>query len=352
MLTGPIDATQRLLERTGLTIDRHRHRRDQRGVRLGGAGVGKGARARHRARSTRTAAPSRSATRSAAPAPSCITKALHELERTGGRYGLVTMCCGGGLGTGTIIERRLTARPARRRPSGRLEGATEVDAACARAVVTVAGHALVRACDDGRDGRRHRRQRHGHCRASSTATRSCRHLGREERVRLIGIDTPETVKPGTPVQCFGSGSARTERCSPGGTGGAASSATSRRATATAACSPTRSTAPAYDLLRRSSPALALSRSCSPGRSIESADDRAASPTTRHGSASAAVPRRGTRLRGARGSVCAVTSLAERLGYAPDARLLIVNCDDLGSSHVGQRRRATRPCATASRPAPP
>ncbi|HVQ59903.1 MAG TPA: thermonuclease family protein [Solirubrobacterales bacterium] len=27
--------------------------------------------------------------------------------------------------------------------------------------------------------------------------------GREEDVRLIGIDTPETVKPDTPVQCFG-----------------------------------------------------------------------------------------------------------------------------------------------------
>src|ERR1700682_1305015 len=34
-----------------------------------------------------------------------ITKAVHELERTGGRYGLVTMCCGGGLGTGTLLER-------------------------------------------------------------------------------------------------------------------------------------------------------------------------------------------------------------------------------------------------------
>ena len=34
-----------------------------------------------------------------------ITTALHELERTGGRYGLVAMCCGGGLGTGTILER-------------------------------------------------------------------------------------------------------------------------------------------------------------------------------------------------------------------------------------------------------
>jgi acetyl-CoA C-acetyltransferase len=34
-----------------------------------------------------------------------ITTALHELERTEGRYGLIAMCCGGGLGTGTIIER-------------------------------------------------------------------------------------------------------------------------------------------------------------------------------------------------------------------------------------------------------
>ena len=34
-----------------------------------------------------------------------FTKALHELERTDGERGLVTMCCGGGLATGTIIER-------------------------------------------------------------------------------------------------------------------------------------------------------------------------------------------------------------------------------------------------------
>jgi micrococcal nuclease len=27
--------------------------------------------------------------------------------------------------------------------------------------------------------------------------------GREERVRYSGVDTPETVKPNTPVQCFG-----------------------------------------------------------------------------------------------------------------------------------------------------
>ena len=35
----------------------------------------------------------------------------------------------------------------------------------------------------------------------------------------------------------------------------------------------------------------------------------------------------------RGTVCTVTSLGERLGYSPNARLLIVNCDDLGSSHA-------------------
>jgi len=34
-----------------------------------------------------------------------LTTALHELERTGGRYALISMCCGGGLGTGTLLER-------------------------------------------------------------------------------------------------------------------------------------------------------------------------------------------------------------------------------------------------------
>ena len=34
-----------------------------------------------------------------------LTKAIHELERTGDRRALVTMCCGGGLGTGTLVER-------------------------------------------------------------------------------------------------------------------------------------------------------------------------------------------------------------------------------------------------------
>ncbi len=34
-----------------------------------------------------------------------VTKAINELERTGSHRALVTMCCGGGLATGTLIER-------------------------------------------------------------------------------------------------------------------------------------------------------------------------------------------------------------------------------------------------------
>lgn len=33
------------------------------------------------------------------------TKAVHELHRGGGEYGLIAMCCGGGLGTGTLIQK-------------------------------------------------------------------------------------------------------------------------------------------------------------------------------------------------------------------------------------------------------
>ena len=33
-----------------------------------------------------------------------VTKALYELERSNSRRALVTMCCGGGLGTGTLLE--------------------------------------------------------------------------------------------------------------------------------------------------------------------------------------------------------------------------------------------------------
>jgi acetyl-CoA C-acetyltransferase len=34
-----------------------------------------------------------------------VTKAVHELERTDTEHAIVTMCCGGGLGTGTLLRR-------------------------------------------------------------------------------------------------------------------------------------------------------------------------------------------------------------------------------------------------------
>ena len=104
MLTGPIDATHRLFERTGLGIDdidvveineafasvvlawAKEINPDMEKVNPNGGAIALG----HPLGGTGAI---------------LMTKALHELERTGGRYGLVTMCCGGGLGTGTIIER-------------------------------------------------------------------------------------------------------------------------------------------------------------------------------------------------------------------------------------------------------
>ena len=104
MLTGPIDATQHLLRRTGLTIDdldtieineafasivlaweREVH------PNLGNVNPNGGAIALgHPVGAT---------------GARLVTSALHELERIDGTFGLITMCCGGGLGTGTIIER-------------------------------------------------------------------------------------------------------------------------------------------------------------------------------------------------------------------------------------------------------
>jgi len=104
MLTGPIDATQHLLRRTGLTIDdldtieineafasivlaweREVH------PNLGNVNPNGGAIALgHPVGAT---------------GARLVTSALHELERIDGTFGLITMCCGGGLGSGTIIER-------------------------------------------------------------------------------------------------------------------------------------------------------------------------------------------------------------------------------------------------------
>src|SRR3954454_6851666 len=104
MLTGPIDATQKIFERTGRTcadIDtieineafasvvlawERELKPDMSKVNPNGGAIALG----HPVGGTGAV---------------LMTKALHELERIEGRYGLVTMCCGGGLGTGTIIER-------------------------------------------------------------------------------------------------------------------------------------------------------------------------------------------------------------------------------------------------------
>jgi acetyl-CoA C-acetyltransferase len=104
MLTGPIDATRRLLERTGLgmadidTVEineafasvvlawERELKPDMEKVNPNGGAIALG----HPVGAT---------------GARLITTALHELERTDGTLGLITMCCGGGLGTGTIIER-------------------------------------------------------------------------------------------------------------------------------------------------------------------------------------------------------------------------------------------------------
>ena len=104
MLTGPIPATTKVLERSGLTMDdidlfevneafasvvgawQKEHDADMSKVNVNGGAIalghplgGSGAK--------------------------LMTTLLNELERTGGRYGLQTMCEGGGLANATIIER-------------------------------------------------------------------------------------------------------------------------------------------------------------------------------------------------------------------------------------------------------
>jgi acetyl-CoA C-acetyltransferase len=104
MLTGPIDATRRLLDRTGLSmadIDvteineafasvvlawERELKPDMERVNANGGAIALG----HPVGAT---------------GARLVTTALHELERIDGQYALVTMCCGGGLGTGTILER-------------------------------------------------------------------------------------------------------------------------------------------------------------------------------------------------------------------------------------------------------
>ena len=104
MLTGPIDVTQQLLRRNSLTID------DIDVVEINEAFASVVvAWAREVSADMERVNPNGGAIALGHPLGATgsilITKALAELERTGGRYALVAMCCGGGLGTGTLLER-------------------------------------------------------------------------------------------------------------------------------------------------------------------------------------------------------------------------------------------------------
>ncbi len=104
MLTGPMDATKHLLERTGLSIDDF----DLFEINEAFASVVL-AWAKEVGADLDKTNPNGGAIALGHPLGATgaflLTKAVNELERSGGHRALVSMCCGGGLGTGTIIER-------------------------------------------------------------------------------------------------------------------------------------------------------------------------------------------------------------------------------------------------------
>jgi acetyl-CoA C-acetyltransferase len=104
MLEGPIPATKRLLERVGLSIDDidvFEINEAFASVVLAWAGAVGANMARVN--------PNGGAIALGHPLGGTgtflATKAVHELERAGTQRAIITMCCGGGLGTGTLIER-------------------------------------------------------------------------------------------------------------------------------------------------------------------------------------------------------------------------------------------------------
>jgi acetyl-CoA C-acetyltransferase len=104
MLTGPIDATERLLARTGRNIDSI----DLFEINEAFASVVL-AWARETGADLDRTNPNGGAIALGHPLGATgaflLTKALYELERSDTSSALISMCCGGGLGTGTIIER-------------------------------------------------------------------------------------------------------------------------------------------------------------------------------------------------------------------------------------------------------
>ena len=106
MLTGPGPASRKALDKAGLTIERHRPARDQRGLR------------RRRAASSckdlgdfphdRTNVNGGSIAMGhplGATGAMILGTLVDELERRDKRYGLATLCIGGGMGIATVVER-------------------------------------------------------------------------------------------------------------------------------------------------------------------------------------------------------------------------------------------------------
>jgi acetyl-CoA C-acetyltransferase len=104
MLTGPMDATRHLLDRTGMSIDDI----DLFEINEAFASVVL-AWAREVGADLERTNPNGGAIALGHPLGATgaflMTKALDELHRTDGTNALISMCCGGGLGTGTIIQR-------------------------------------------------------------------------------------------------------------------------------------------------------------------------------------------------------------------------------------------------------
>jgi len=104
MLTGPIDATHRIFERSGLSMS------DVDTIEINEAFASVVlAWDRELKPDMETVNPNGGAIALGHPVgctgARLVTTAVHELERTDATTALVTMCCGGGLGTGTLIER-------------------------------------------------------------------------------------------------------------------------------------------------------------------------------------------------------------------------------------------------------
>lgn len=104
MLTGPIDATRKLLQRNDLSIDDI----DLFEINEAFASVVL-AWAKEVGADLEKTNPNGGAIALGHPLGATgaflMTKAIHELDRIEGDKAIVSMCCGGGLGTGTLIER-------------------------------------------------------------------------------------------------------------------------------------------------------------------------------------------------------------------------------------------------------